>query len=57
MHDLASGPPTSQGQLMAMATAMAPEEEKETDNGYEKTDTADGNMVHEEWNTRSRSGE
>lgn len=43
--------------FMAMAAAMAPEEEKETDHGYEKTYTADGNMVHEEWNTRSKSGE
>lgn len=43
--------------FMAMAAAMAPEEEKETDHGYEKTYTADGNMVHEEWNTQSKSGE
>ncbi|HEY0199151.1 MAG TPA: Yip1 family protein [Rhodanobacter sp.] len=43
--------------FMAMAAAMAPEEEKETDHGYEKTYTADGHMIHEEWNTRSKSGE
>ncbi len=43
--------------FMAMAAAMAPEEEKETDHGYEKTYTADGNMVHEEWDTQSKSGE
>ena len=43
--------------FMAMAAAMAPQEEKETDHGYEKTYTADGNMVHEEWNTQSKSGE
>lgn len=43
--------------FMAMAAAMAPEEEKETDHGYEKTYTADGNMIHEEWNTQSKSGE
>jgi len=43
--------------FMAMAAAMAPEEEKETDHGYEKTYTANGNMVHEEWNTQSKSGE
>lgn len=43
--------------LIAMAAAMAPEEEKETDHGYEKTYSANGNMVHEEWNTQSKSGE
>lgn len=43
--------------FMAMAAAMAPQEEKETDHGYEKTYTADGNMIHEEWNTQSKSGE
>jgi hypothetical protein len=43
--------------FMAMAAAMAPEEEKETDHGYEKTYTADGNMVHEAWDTQSKSGE
>jgi hypothetical protein len=43
--------------FMAMAAAMAPEEEKETDHGYEKTYTANGNMVHEAWDTGSKSGE
>ncbi len=43
--------------FIAMAAAMAPEEEKETDHGYEKTYSADGNMVHEEWNSQSKSGE
>jgi len=43
--------------FMAMAAAMAPEEEKETDHGYEKTYTADGNMVHEAWDSQSKSGE
>jgi hypothetical protein len=42
---------------MAMAAAMAPEEEKETDHGYEKTHTVDGNLVHEAWDTQSKSGE
>ena len=42
---------------MAMAAAMAPEEEKETDHGYEKTYTANGNMVHEAWDNPSKSGE
>ena len=43
--------------FMAMAAAMAPEEEKQTEHGYEKTYTADGNMVHETWNEQSKSGE
>lgn len=43
--------------LMAMASAMAPEEEKQTDHGYEKTYTAGGNLVHEVWNSQSKSGE
>ncbi len=43
--------------LMAMAAAMAPEEEKQTDHGYEKTYTADGRMVHEQWDSQSRHGE
>lgn len=43
--------------FVAMATAMAPEQEKETDHGYEKTYSVDGNMIHEAWNSQSRSGE
>jgi hypothetical protein len=43
--------------FIAMATAMAPEEEKETDHGYEKTYSADGHLIHEEWNSQSRYGE
>lgn len=43
--------------FIAMAAAMAPEQEKETDHGYEKTYTADGGLIHEEWNSQSRSGE
>lgn len=43
--------------FIAMAAAMAPEEEKETDHGYEKTYSADGNMIQEEWNSQSKSGE
>ncbi|MEP6896966.1 MAG: Yip1 family protein [Rhodanobacter sp.] len=43
--------------FIAMAAAMAPEEDKETDHGYEKTYTVDGNMVHEEWDSQSKSGE
>jgi len=43
--------------FIAMAAAMAPEEEKETDQGYEKTYSAGGNLVHEEWNSQDNSGE
>jgi hypothetical protein len=43
--------------FMAMAAAVAPEEEKETDHGYEKTSTIAGNIVHEAWDTQSKSGE
>ncbi|HEY1589679.1 MAG TPA: Yip1 family protein, partial [Rhodanobacter sp.] len=43
--------------FVALAVAMAPEEEKETDHGYEKTHTVDGNLVHEAWDTQSKSGE
>jgi len=43
--------------FIAMASAMAPEEEKETEHGYEKTHSDNGNLVHEEWDNQSRSGE
>ncbi|WP_426687875.1 Yip1 family protein [Rhodanobacter ginsengiterrae] len=43
--------------LMSLATAMAPEEEKQTDHGYEKTYSAGGNLVHEAWDTQSKYGE
>ncbi|NUO72736.1 MAG: YIP1 family protein [Frateuria sp.] len=43
--------------LMAMAGAMAPEEEKSTDHGYEKTYTADGRLTHESWDDQSKNGE
>ena len=43
--------------FVAMAAAMAPEEEKQTDHGYEKTSTSNGNIVHEAWDTQSKSGE
>jgi hypothetical protein len=42
---------------MSMATAMAPEEEKETDHGFEKTYTESGRLTHEAWDTQSKSGE
>lgn len=43
--------------LMAIAGAMAPEEERSTEHGYEKTYTADGRLTHEAWDNESRSGE
>ncbi len=43
--------------FMSLAAAMAPEEEKQTEHGYEKTYSAGGNLVHEEWDTQSKYGE
>lgn len=43
--------------LVALATSMAPEEEKQTDHGYEKTWSADGNLMHEAWDSQSKYGE
>jgi hypothetical protein len=43
--------------LMSLASAMAPEEEKQTEHGYEKTYSADGNLIHEAWDTQSNYGE
>ncbi|EIL97651.1 hypothetical protein RHOFW104T7_11080 [Rhodanobacter thiooxydans] len=43
--------------FMSLASAMAPEEEKQTEHGYEKTYSANGNLVHEEWDTQSKYGE
>jgi hypothetical protein len=43
--------------VMALAAAAAPEEEKQTDHGYEKTYTADGRLTHESWDSAARSGE
>jgi len=43
--------------FVAMASAMAPEEEKQTDHGYEKTHTESGRLMHEAWDTQSKSGE
>jgi hypothetical protein len=43
--------------LMSLASAMAPEEEKQTDHGYEKTYSAGGNLIHEAWDTQSKSGD
>ena len=43
--------------LVSLATAMAPEEEKQTEHGYEKTYSTNGNLVHEQWDTQSKYGE
>jgi hypothetical protein len=43
--------------LMAMAGAMAPEEERTTDHGYEKTYTAGGRLTHESWDEQNKDGE
>ena len=43
--------------LVSLATAMAPEEEKQTEHGYEKTYNANGNLIHEQWDTQSKYGE
>ena len=43
--------------LMAMAGAMAPEEERDTGHGYEKTYTADGRLTHEAWDEQTKDGE
>jgi len=36
---------------------MAPEEEKQTEHGYEKTWSANGNLIHEQWDSESKYGE
>jgi len=44
--------------LMGFAAAWGGvEEDKETDNGYEKTYKSDGHLVHEKWDKQSNSGE
>lgn len=43
--------------LMAMAGAMAPEEEHSSEHGYDKTYTADGRLTHEAWDEQAKSGE
>ncbi|WP_430392394.1 Yip1 family protein [Dyella sp. 20L07] len=43
--------------MMAMASVIAPESEKQTDHGYEKTYSSNGRLVHEAWDTDSKSGE
>jgi len=44
--------------LMGFAAAWGGvEEDKETENGYEKTYKSDGHLVHEKWDKQSNSGE
>lgn len=43
--------------LVSLATSLAPEEDKETDHGYDKTYTSDGRLTHEQWDSQSRYGE
>ena len=43
--------------MMAMAGAFAAESERQTDNGYEKSYTQDGRLVHEAWDKASKRGE
>lgn len=42
--------------FMAMAAAMAPESEKQTEHGYERSYNDSGNLFQEKWNDRSKSG-
>lgn len=43
--------------MMAMASTFAAESERQTDNGYEKTYTQDGRLVHEAWDKATKQGE
>jgi len=43
--------------MMAMASALAPQSETQTDHGYEKTYTEHGRMVQERWDSASKEGE
>lgn len=43
--------------MMAMASAMAPESEQQTDHGYQKTYTQNNRLIHEAWDNTSKSGE
>jgi hypothetical protein len=43
--------------MLAMASAMAPESERQTEHGYEKTYTASGRMINERWDSQSKDGE
>jgi hypothetical protein len=43
--------------MVAMASALAPQSETQTDHGYEKTYTEHGRMVQERWDNASKDGE
>jgi hypothetical protein len=43
--------------IMALAGAVGVESDNETDHGYDKTYKQDGRLVHEQWDTQSKSGE
>lgn len=43
--------------LTALAGAANVESEQETDHGYDKTYKQNGRLVHEQWDTQSKSGE
>jgi hypothetical protein len=43
--------------IMAVAGWAAGDQERETDRGYEKTYTQDGQLVHEQWDRERNSGE
>ena len=43
--------------IMALAGAVGMEADNETDHGYDKTYKQDGRLVHEQWDTQSKSGE
>ena len=42
--------------MMAMAGAFGVEESRETDDGFERTYTRDGQLINEEWNSRRNRG-
>ncbi|PXV59228.1 Yip1 domain-containing protein [Dyella jiangningensis] len=43
--------------MMAVASAMTPAAEEQTDRGYDKTYTDHDRLVHESWSTQTKSGE
>ena len=43
--------------LAGLAAKFDPSMEKETDTGYERTTKVDGQLVHERYDRRARSGE
>ena len=43
--------------MMAVANAFAAESEQQTDNGYEKTYSKDGRLVHESWDKVNKTGD